>query len=1470
MRRFLRSVSILASVLVTVVTGALIVIIGALIYLFSDAGRPQLVALIETAAAEFGGLSLEIDELGPGLPSELMIEGLRLADDEGRWLQVGSFGLSWSPSALLLGELHVNRLAARDIEVLKSPAASSEPEVDEEPGPLIPELPIGIRVDDIEIHNFVLGEALLGARARLNLQGQIAAPAGATIDTRLNLTRLDGSGGAVSVSAVLDPAHETLDLDVAAAEPAGGMIVSMLGIEGAPPIELGLSGAGPLADWTGRLTALAGDQLNLEIDLGIMLEERIRVDLHGGGAVAGLLPVDMRPLVGDAVRIDLAVITDGESDVQVDRLALETPALRLDARGELTLDTDQITVSARLAGQDTSRLSPLIAPVIVDGVSADLQADGSLSAPSVDLTVRADTLAVPGQAAAGPVLLKADVRPVADESFNVRATLDASDLALAERGLASVISGGATITLVANAAGDGSRIRVDSLNATIGTLAAAAAGDVDLDAEQLDLDFDLTASDLSQFAGLAGMPLTGSAAINASTAGSFSGEDLNARLQIALDEATSLGDPIADALLAGAATLAADIRPGEAVGTSSATLTLSSDGLRGDGRFLVTQDFETIDGGLRIELPDVAPVAAAAGQSGTGSLVLSAEAEGALADPNVRIALMSPDLTVDGMPLRELSLRVAADQVVSSPGGTIDLRANTPNGPAAAGFSFALADGDRLSVSDLSASAMGLSVNGGITTTLSSGLSEGRLEARFRPPRAGLVVAGQRITGQADATLAASPSDGRQDGAVTLTVDGLALAPPEGEATVRLSALSADVRAADALGDARLTANVSGTGFAAGGLALRSIRADLEGTLADLGFEVDVRGAEGTPLDLTARGRFAQRQAEPVVTLETLDGRVADHPVALAAPARVSLGAKTQIDGLDLTIGSGSLSLDAELAAAGPTVSLRAESLPLSLAAAAASGVRIGGALNTDIRLAPQGGLLGGTLTIGIRDLSYEATGDELGLSTIPPLSAELTASLDRGRLGANLTAFDLGGGDLVAKATLPMAINAVTFQPRDAGNGQITGAVQWAGEWGPLVETLPVTDIRMTGRGRIDLDVSGTLNDPQIRGDITATNARLEHLTYGTVIADLDMDVGIAADRSLLITLTGTDGETGQLKAEANIDLAGEDLGIRARVTSNGATLIRRDDATVTADADLSFVQNRSGSKVEGWIRNREIEIRLVNKLPPSIVDLDVVQIARDGQVIGKIQEPESQQEASPIVLAIRIELPARVFVRGRGLDSEWRGNLRISGNASQPDISGLITLVRGELLFAGKTFQLTEGEIRLRGGGDIDPELAITAQATANDITGVIRVTGRASDPSLSITSNQGLPEGEVLPRLLFGKRADQLGPSEALQLALALDTLARGGGVSEDLLFALRDTLGVDVLAVETGETADGSGIRVGTYIDDNIYIETRQGFRPGTSVYRAEVIITDQISVEGELGQGEDAASGFLGLKWEMDY
>ncbi|MBI1261995.1 MAG: hypothetical protein GC184_09740 [Rhizobiales bacterium] len=117
-----------------------------------------------------GDTRLTADDIGGTWPRHLTLENLQIADAQGVWLSAKSLDMEWQPFALLAGEMHVISLKGADIALERLPGGSTETTPSD--GPLLPSLPVTVRVDALALENFRLGKDVLGEEVVLDATGE--------------------------------------------------------------------------------------------------------------------------------------------------------------------------------------------------------------------------------------------------------------------------------------------------------------------------------------------------------------------------------------------------------------------------------------------------------------------------------------------------------------------------------------------------------------------------------------------------------------------------------------------------------------------------------------------------------------------------------------------------------------------------------------------------------------------------------------------------------------------------------------------------------------------------------------------------------------------------------------------------------------------------------------------------------------------------------------------------------------------------------------------------------------------------------------------------------------------------------------------------------------------------------------------------------------------------------------------------
>jgi autotransporter translocation and assembly factor TamB len=310
-----------------------------------------------------------------------------------------------------------------------------------------------------------------------------------------------------------------------------------------------------------------------------------------------------------------------------------------------------------------------------------------------------------------------------------------------------------------------------------------------------------------------------------------------------------------------------------------------------------------------------------------------------------------------------------------------------------------------------------------------------------------------------------------------------------------------------------------------------------------------------------------------------------------------------------------------------------------------------------------------------------------------------------------------------------------------------------------------------------------------------------------------------------------------------------------------------RHDDMRADTDAALQISGNLAASQVKGRIHLNSAEFRVPDRLPPDVAEVE--RVGKDVVDKKKTEPPEPAHKKTPSMgLDVRVEIPGRAFVRGNGLESEWKGDLKLTGSSQEHELRGTLSVVRGFYDLFGKRFVLRSGGLRF--DGPVQPSMDVTADFKGKEITAVVRLYGRLESLKLDLSSDPPYPSDEILSRILFGRETARLTPVQALRLAQAANRLSGGKRVFDPLDKA-RQVIGVDQLDVrqekDQKDSEDETTLSVGKYVRDDVYLEVEKGTGRGSGKVSVEVELTPNITLESE---AREDASGGLGLNWKWDY
>ncbi|MBA4095614.1 MAG: hypothetical protein C0484_02435 [Rhodospirillum sp.] len=1414
------------------VVGVLLALVAGLFALLQTGyARSQVREQIADATA---GSSTEVhlDAIEGLVPFDMQLVGLRLSDRDGVWATADRVSLSWSPSALLAGRLQVDALTAGTIDVARAPAAEQMQESDD-PGPLIPELPITIDLRRLSVDRVALASPILGEPAALSLEAQ--AQLGEIADgvtASLQVRQLEGNTGTATIEVAYRPDDDFLKLKADVEEPQGGVLGRLLGLPQRSDLRVTLNGEGQLDAWQGRVSSTLDGQPLVEMTakVGGGDVRTIAFDLR---AVPGsLLPQNVRPLVDGGIDAKGTLgIKPGGGTVQVTEFSARSAAGSVTASGVLGL-SEAGDLTANITVADSRAFATLVPDVTWSGATLQARLQGTIDAPHVTADVTAQDLAAAEfRVGTSKLNLDASAEQGFEQPIDIRADLALSALASPDPRLDTLLSDGVRLNVTGNLDRTGTLV-AERIDLRARGLALSGSGRAEKwGATARAADATLAIADLGAIGAPFGFPGKGAADLALKLDTGITGDRLEVR---GSTRTLSLGQPILDRLLGESPTLhlAVEGKVPEAMTITVAQVAGAKARLDAHGTVMD----RNLDLGFSASVDD----AAALDPAVRGALAVAGTIGGTMDAPAVAAELNAPSLRVADRAVDHLKLSAKASDLLAAPKIALDGTATIDRLPATVATSLEV-EGERIAARNLVLTLGTSKLTGDVA--MANSLLAGKLalnapDLKQFESLAGLLLAGAL---SADITLDAAKSGQ----SAQLSAKGRGIVAGEAFQTAGFEARAA---AEDLFGTPTINADIELADPVIADRPLTQVSLTAKGPLTALGANLSVTGED---LKATAEAEIAQVEAGYRITVGKLAAAIKDIDVKSQQPAVITFaGRATRIEDVSLAVEDGTLKLNGSVAPDAMELAATIDQLPLSLARAFAPDVRITGRLNGEVALSGTPATPSGRFAL---------TGTNIGASDVPEQQADLdvAGTLAQGRLDVRGTVKPKSGGELAFTAGLPNL----------SADGQLEARANGTFDLSLVDAFLAGGADRVKGKAELNLAAAGRLSAPDVTGQLRLIDASYDNLRYGIKLRKITAEVRAEGPALEIVGLTATTPGGGQLSGQGTVNLARgieTDLKIQAR----NATVIDTELATAIIDSDLVIVGNlQSDLKLGGKVTVVRADIRVPDNLPPSVQEIEVVEVNASPQAAARIAARTPPPEQTVIVdLDLAVEAPQQIWVRGRGLDVELGGAVHIGGTTEKPDVAGVFKLRHGALDIVGKRLEFKEGQLTFEGGEQIDPYLDLTAETRATDITITAKVEGPARLPRITLSSVPDMPEDEILARLLFGKSAGALSPFELLQLAQATAELA-GVNTGPGVLEKIRKSTGLDRLSLQETDPEAGPSLSAGRYVSDGVYVGVSQGAKSGSSAATVEIEVTPNVKVESEVGAG---GTGKAGVNLEWDY
>jgi translocation and assembly module TamB len=414
--------------------------------------------------------------------------------------------------------------------------------------------------------------------------------------------------------------------------------------------------------------------------------------------------------------------------------------------------------------------------------------------------------------------------------------------------------------------------------------------------------------------------------------------------------------------------------------------------------------------------------------------------------------------------------------------------------------------------------------------------------------------------------------------------------------------------------------------------------------------------------------------------------------------------------------------------------------------------------------------------------------------------------------------------------------------EPEAPIDGTIQARVADIGIWGAWVPP----GWRLIGELRTTARVSGRFGEPQFTGELNGSGLGVRNLLQGVNVSDGQIAVKLSGDSAQIErfsfkggegTLSLTGGATLGSKPQARLQLVAQRFRLMGRIDRQ---------AIVSGTAELNL-QPEEG-RLEGRFKLDEGLIDARSSGTPTLDD-DVT-VRQPGVAESARAAPGAPAKRRNFTLALDLDLGEQLRVRGRGLDTLLRGQLRITNPTGRLAVNGTITTEGGTYAAYGQKLEIERGIVAFSGAAE-NPRLDVLALRPNIDTRVGVQITGNLLTLRVRLFSEPDMADTDKLAWLVLGRAPDGLGRNDTALLQRAAVALL--SGESEAPTDALLKSLGIDELSLRQGDSdVRETVVTLGKQLSRRWYLGYERGVNATTGTWQLIYRIAQRFTLRAQSG------------------
>ena len=432
-----------------------------------------------------------------------------------------------------------------------------------------------------------------------------------------------------------------------------------------------------------------------------------------------------------------------------------------------------------------------------------------------------------------------------------------------------------------------------------------------------------------------------------------------------------------------------------------------------------------------------------------------------------------------------------------------------------------------------------------------------------------------------------------------------------------------------------------------------------------------------------------------------------------------------------------------------------------------------------------------------------------------------------------------------VVATTSPRAI----WPPADTPiQGVLELRIGDVGVWGPWLPP----GWRLNGAMHASAALDGRFGAPEVVGEFTGTGLGVRNLLQGVEVRDGTVSIKLLGDTARIERFTAKAGD-GSLELRGKASL-GAEPSAELTLTVEQFRLLGRVDRRIVTSGEAVLRLGRETLALDGDFKVDEGLIDFSRSDAPTLSsDVQVVRGESAAQDLQAATTPDaaSAARARRAALNLRVDLGENLRLRGQGLDTGLRGELRLSAPVGRLRVDGSVRTVGGTYRAYRQRLNIERGVLTFNGPVE-NPQLDIEAIRPNLDVRVGVAVTGTALVPRVRLFSEPDMSDAEKLSWLLRGRASEGQGSGDtALLQAAALALLA---GDEPSVLDQLFNVIGLDDLSLRQSDSAAGGAIvSVGKQLSRNWYVGYERGLNATTGNWQLIYRIAQRFTVRAQSGE-----------------